>query len=42
MDLETTVDTLAPGLLRFCRGLLSSAAAAEEIAQDALAAIVTA
>ena len=40
MDLETTVRGLAPRLLRYCLGRTGSADAAEEIAQEALAALV--
>jgi RNA polymerase sigma-70 factor (ECF subfamily) len=40
MELETTVEALAPRLLRYCLGRTGSAEAAEEVAQDALAALV--
>lgn len=40
MDLETTVQGLAPRLLRYCLGRTGSAEVAEEIAQEALAALV--
>ena len=40
MDLETTLDDLAPRLLRFARGLTRDGAAAEEAAQDGLTALV--
>jgi RNA polymerase sigma-70 factor (ECF subfamily) len=40
MELEATVEALAPRLLRYCLGRTGSAEAAEEVAQDALAALV--
>ncbi|MFP3939228.1 MAG: RNA polymerase sigma factor [Thermoanaerobaculia bacterium] len=40
MDLETTVRGLAPRLLRYCLGRTGSAEQAEEVAQEALAALV--
>ncbi len=40
MDLESTVRDLAPRLLRFCRGWAVGPEAAEEAAQEALAALV--
>lgn len=40
MELETTVSELAPRLLRYCLGRTGSAEAAEEAAQEALAALV--
>lgn len=40
MDLEATVDDLAPGLLRYCRGRTGDASLAEEVAQEALTALV--
>ena len=39
-SLETTVDSLAAGLLRYCRGRERDSAMAEEAAQDALLALV--
>jgi len=41
MTLEETVHQLAPGLLRFCSGLDSDRASAEDAAQESLAALVT-
>lgn len=41
MDLEATVEELAPRLLRFCRGRLGDAPAAWDVAQDALTALVS-
>lgn len=40
MELDATVEALAPRLLRFCLGRTGSPEAAEEAAQDALAALV--
>lgn len=40
MDLETAVTDLAPRLLRYCLGRTGSVEAAEEAAQEALAALV--
>lgn len=40
MELETTLHSLAPRLLRFTRGLARDDASAEEAAQDALTALV--
>lgn len=40
MDLETAVTELAPRLLRYCLGRTGSMEAAEEAAQEALAALV--
>lgn len=40
MDLEGTVEELAPRLLRYCHGCSANAALAEEAAQDALTALV--
>jgi RNA polymerase sigma factor (sigma-70 family) len=40
MELDATVEALAPRLLRYCLGRTGSAEAAEEVAQDALAALV--
>jgi RNA polymerase sigma factor (sigma-70 family) len=40
MDLETAVKELAPQLLRYSLGKTGDAALAEEVAQDALAALV--
>lgn len=40
MDLETAVKELAPQLLRYALGKTGDAALAEEVAQDALAALV--
>jgi len=40
VDLETTVRDLAPRLLRYCRGWAEGPEAAEEAAQEALAALV--
>jgi len=40
VDLETTVRTLAPGLLRFCSGVMGSATEGEDLAQESLAALV--
>lgn len=41
MDLEPTLDALAPRLLRYCLGLTGRAAAAEDAAQEALLALVS-
>jgi len=40
MDLETTVLALAPGVLRFCTGITGSVSEGEDLAQEALAALV--
>jgi len=40
MELDATVEALAPRLLRYCLGRTGSREAAEEAAQDALAALV--
>ena len=40
MDLEETVNELAPRLLRYCRGRLYDAEAARDVAQTALTALV--
>ncbi|MEO1369182.1 MAG: sigma-70 family RNA polymerase sigma factor, partial [Acidobacteriota bacterium] len=40
MDLDTTLDELAPALLRFCRGRSGDAGLAEDAAQEALMALV--
>jgi RNA polymerase sigma-70 factor (ECF subfamily) len=40
MDLETTVRTLAPRLLRYCLGRLGAGDLAEEASQEALSALV--
>lgn len=40
MDLEATVNELAPQLLRYCLGQTRDMALAEEVAQDALTALV--
>jgi RNA polymerase sigma-70 factor (ECF subfamily) len=40
MDLETHLQTLAPGLLRFCTGIMGSATEGEDLAQESLAALV--
>ncbi len=40
MDLETTIRELAPQLLRYALGQTGDAALAEEVAQDALTALV--
>jgi len=40
MDLEDAISTIAPGLLRFCRGVTGDRDLAEEIAQEALTALV--
>lgn len=40
MDLETTLDELAPRLLRYCLGRAGSRPLAEESAQEALTALV--
>lgn len=41
MELETAVNELAPRLYRYCLGRAGSAEAAEEAAQEALAALVS-
>lgn len=40
MELETTLDSLAPRLLRYCLGLAGNHALAEDAAQEALAALI--
>lgn len=40
MELETTLDALAPRLLRYCLGLARNHAMAEDAAQEALAALI--
>jgi len=40
MDLENTLRTLAPGLVRFCIGILGHADEGEDLAQESLAALV--
>jgi RNA polymerase sigma-70 factor, ECF subfamily len=40
MDLESAVERLAPELLRFCTGLTRDRAEGEEVAQEALTALV--
>ena len=40
MDLEETIDDLAPRLLRYLRGRTTDVALAEDVAQDTLAALV--
>lgn len=40
MELEATVNELAPGLLRYCLGRTGDAGLAEEVAQEALTALV--
>ncbi len=40
MNLETTLDALAPRLLRYCLGLAGDPSLAEEAAQDGLTALV--
>jgi RNA polymerase sigma-70 factor (ECF subfamily) len=40
VTLDSTVETLAPALLRFCLGLGGDAALAEEASQDALVALI--
>ena len=40
MDLEDTLDELAPALLRYCRGRSGDAGLAEDAAQEALIALV--
>ncbi|MEW6364224.1 MAG: RNA polymerase sigma factor [Acidobacteriota bacterium] len=40
MDLETTLRMLAPGLLRFCTGMMGSTTEGEDLAQESLAALV--
>ncbi|MEO1088113.1 MAG: sigma-70 family RNA polymerase sigma factor [Acidobacteriota bacterium] len=40
MDLDTTLDELAPALLRYCRGRSGDAGLAEDAAQEALMALV--
>ncbi len=40
MELEPTVRALAPGLLRFCIGVMGSATEGEDLAQESLAALV--
>lgn len=41
MDMETAVRELTPRLLRYCRGRTGEEALAEDIAQEALIALVT-
>jgi RNA polymerase sigma-70 factor (ECF subfamily) len=40
MDLESAIERLAPELLRFCTGLTRDRAEGEEVAQEALTALV--
>ncbi len=40
MDLETEIEALAPKLLRYCLGRLGDRSLAEEVSQEALAALV--
>ncbi len=40
MELERTVEALAPGLLRYCIAVTGDPALAEDVAQEALAALV--
>ncbi len=40
MELESLLSSLAPRLLRYCRARLGDAVAAEEVAQEALTALV--
>ncbi len=40
MSLETALQNIAPGLLRYCRGRTGCPSLAEEVAQDALRALV--
>jgi len=40
MDVEEAVTSLAPGLLRFCTGLVRSVPEGEDLAQEALASLV--
>ncbi len=40
MDLESTLRALAPGLVRFCIGILGHADEGEDLAQESLAALV--
>jgi len=40
VDLETNLHTLAPGLLRFCIGMMGSTTEGEDLAQESLAALV--
>jgi len=40
VDLETNLLTLAPGLLRFCIGMMGSTTEGEDLAQESLAALV--
>lgn len=40
MDLEATLRRLAPNLLRYCRGQVGDGSLAEEVAQEALTALV--
>jgi RNA polymerase sigma-70 factor, ECF subfamily len=40
VDLETNLQTLAPGLLRFCIGMMGSTTEGEDLAQESLAALV--
>jgi len=41
MDLEATLTDLAPSLLRYCTGASGDSAAGEELAQEALTALVS-
>jgi RNA polymerase sigma-70 factor (ECF subfamily) len=41
MDLEATLAELAPDLLRYCTGAIGDPAAGEELAQEALTALVS-
>ena len=41
MDLEATLAEVAPGLLRYCTGASGDPVAGEELAQEALTALVT-
>jgi len=41
MELETTLSALAPGLLRFCHGATGSRETGEDVAQEAMAALVS-
>jgi RNA polymerase sigma-70 factor, ECF subfamily len=40
VDLETNLQNLAPGLLRFCMGIMGNATEGEDLAQESLAALV--
>jgi RNA polymerase sigma-70 factor (ECF subfamily) len=40
MEIESTVLAIAPGLLRFCTGIMGSASEGEDLAQESLAALV--